>query len=66
MRETLTPEEAAEELRLLADYYEATMRAATLVRTGGPNAATIASILAEHAKATAALKCIREIRGIGD
>ncbi|MGC1728371.1 MAG: hypothetical protein WA747_03195 [Steroidobacteraceae bacterium] len=66
MRDTITPEETAEELRLLADYYEATMRAATLVRTGGASAATITLILAEHAKATATVKCIKEIRGIKD
>jgi hypothetical protein len=66
MRETLTPEEAAEELRLLADYYEATMRAATLVRTAGASAATLRLILAEQAKAAAAVKCIKEIRGIKD
>ena len=64
MREAVTPEEAAEELRLLADYYEATARALDLLREGVTSAGTLARILAEDAKAAAAIKGIKKIRGI--
>lgn len=66
MRETVTPEEAAEELRLWADYYEATSRALELLREGVTSAATLAKILAEDAKAAAAIKRIKKIRAIKD
>jgi hypothetical protein len=66
VREAVTPEEAAEELRLWADYYEATTRALDLVRTGGTTAATLWLIVAEDARAAAAIKRIKTIRGIAD
>lgn len=66
MREAITPEEAAEELRLWADYYEATTRALELVRTGGTAAETLSEIVAEDSRAAAAFKRIKEIRGIKD
>ena len=64
VRETITPEEAAEELRLWADYYDATERAMQLVRAGAATAATLRQVMAEDAKATAAIKRIKKIRGI--
>jgi hypothetical protein len=66
VRKAVTPEEAAEELRLWADYYEATMRALDLVRTGGATTDTLSLIVAEDARAAAAIKRIKTIRGIGD
>lgn len=66
MRDPITPEEAAEELRLWADYYEATERALELVRAGVVTAAALPQIVAENAKAAAAIKRIKEIRGIRD
>ena len=65
VREAVTPEEAAEELRLWADYYEATTRALDLVRTGDSTAETLSLIVAEDARAAAAIKRIKTIRGIG-
>lgn len=62
----MTPEEEAEELRLWADYYEATTRALDLVRTGGATGATLLLIVAEDARAAAAIKRIKTIHGIGD
>jgi len=59
-------DEAGEELRLWADYYDAIERALELVRTGLRTPATLAQILAEDAKAAAAIKRIKEIRGIKD
>jgi len=66
MREVVTPEEAAEELRLWADYYEATTRALDLVRTGSATIDTLSLIVAEDARAAAAIKRIKTIRGIGE
>ena len=66
VREPITPAEAAEELRLWADYYEATERALELVRAGVATATTLPQIVAENAKAAAAIKRIKEIRGIRD
>lgn len=66
MRNAVTSEEAAEELRLWADYYEATARALELVRAGGATQETLPQVVVEHAKATTAIKRIKQIRGIGD
>jgi hypothetical protein len=66
MRDPVTPEEAAEELRLWADYYEAIERALALVRGGVRTAATLPLVVAQDAKAAAAIKRIKEIRGIKD
>jgi hypothetical protein len=59
-------EAAAEELRLWADYYEAATQALEIVRLGGITDATLGKILAEHTRATRAIKRIREIRGLKD
>lgn len=64
MREVIPPDEAAEELRLWADYYEATARAVEIMRGEGTTAATLMRIVAEDAKAAAAIQRIKEIRGI--
>jgi hypothetical protein len=66
MRDPVTPEEAAEELRLWADYYDAIERALALVRGGVRTAATLPLVVAQDAKAAAAIKRIKEIRGIKD
>ena len=66
MRDPITTDEAAEELRLWADYYEAISRALELVGAGVATATTLPKIVAEHAKAAAAIKRIKEIRGIRD
>ena len=66
MRDPITPAEAAEELRLWADYYEAISRALELLRGGAATAATLPKIVTEHAKAGAAIKRLKEIRGIED
>jgi len=64
MREVVTPSEAAEERRLWADYYEATARALEIMRLGGTVAAVLPRLLEEEANAAAAIKRIKEIRGI--
>jgi hypothetical protein len=61
----INPGEANEELRLWADYYEATARVLEIMRTQGTNGAALTQILAEAARAAAALKRIKELRGIG-
>jgi hypothetical protein len=65
MREVITPGEAAEERRLWADYYEATARALEIMRAEGTGAAALPRIAEEDARAAAAIKRIKEIRGIG-
>jgi hypothetical protein len=60
----ITTEEGSEELRLWADYYEATARALEIMRTQGTTVAAVAQIVAEDAKAAGAIKRIKEIRGI--
>jgi hypothetical protein len=64
LRDKLTPAEAAEELRLWADYYEATARALEIMRAEGTTAATLVRIVAEDARASAAIERIKEIRGL--
>ena len=66
MRNALTPEEAAEELRLWADYYEATTRTLEIMRSEGTSLATLRRIAAEDARAAAAMKRIKKIRGLKD
>ena len=63
-REKLTPTEEAEERRLWADYYEAAARALEIMRAEGTTTATLLRIAAEDAKAAAAIKRIKEIRGL--
>jgi hypothetical protein len=60
----INPEEANEELRVWADYYEATARILEIMRARGTNGAAVAPIFAEDARAAAALKRIKELRGI--
>jgi hypothetical protein len=64
VRDPITPSEAAEELRLWADYYEAIKRAVEILRAGEATEVTLRRILTEDAKAAAAIRRIREIRGI--
>jgi hypothetical protein len=63
-RAEITPAEEAEERRLWADYYEATARALEIMRAEGTSAAILLRIAAEEEKAAAALKRIKEIRGL--
>jgi hypothetical protein len=60
----VTPVEQAEELRLWADYYEATAHIMEIMRAEGTGAATLPRIAAEEARAAAAIKRIKEIRGL--
>jgi hypothetical protein len=64
VRDDITPEEAAEELQLWADYYEATERALGMVRAGTVTPDTLPQIIAEDSKAAAAIRRIKQIRGI--
>lgn len=64
LRDKLTPAEAAEELRLWADYYEATARALEIMRAEGTTVATLMRIVAEDARAGAAMKRIKELHGL--
>jgi hypothetical protein len=63
-RAEVTPAEEAEERRLWADYYEATARALEIMRAEGTSTATLLRIAAEQEKATAAIKRLKEIRGL--
>jgi hypothetical protein len=60
----IDPNAANEELRLWADYYEATARVLEIMRTQGTTQAAFAQILAEDARAAVALQRIKELRGI--
>jgi cytosine/adenosine deaminase-related metal-dependent hydrolase len=60
----INPEEASEELRLWADYYEAIARVLEIMRTQGTTTGTVAQIVIEEAKASEAIKRIKEIRGL--
>lgn len=64
MRESISPVEAAETLRLWADYYEATTRALEIMRSEGTSSATLPRIAAESARAEAALRRIKQIHGL--
>ena len=64
MEVPINPKETSEELRLWADYYEATARALEIMRSQGTTAGAVAQIVAENAKAAGAIKRIKEIRGI--
>jgi hypothetical protein len=66
VRKDIPPDEVAEELQLWADYYEATERALGMVRAGTVTAENLPKIIAEDAKAAAAIKRIKQIRGIRD
>lgn len=60
----INTEEGGEELRLWADFYEATARVLEIMRTQGTTPAAVAQIMAEQGKAAGAIKRIKEIRGI--
>jgi DNA invertase Pin-like site-specific DNA recombinase len=66
MRQAITPEEAAEVLRLWADYYDAAARALEIMRVEGTTRAALPRVAAETAKAAAAMARIKEIHGLGD
>ena len=63
-RAQITPAEEAEERRLWADYYEATARALEIMRAEGTSSATLLRVAAEEARAAAAIRRIKEIRGL--
>jgi len=65
VRSKLSEDEAAEERRLWADYYEAVVRALDIMRREGTAEAAASRIIAEAASASQAIARIREIRGIG-
>ncbi|MFZ1907421.1 MAG: hypothetical protein WAU56_18730 [Steroidobacteraceae bacterium] len=64
MRVEITSQEAAEERRLWADFYEATMRAVEIIRSEGTDGNAVKRIVAEHAAASDAVARIKEIRGL--
>jgi hypothetical protein len=64
MHDAQTFHEAAEERRLWADYYEAAARALEIMRAEGTSGGALPQILAEDARASAAMRRIKEIRGI--
>jgi hypothetical protein len=51
VRAEITSQEAADERRLSADYYEAAMGALEIIRSEGTNGAPVMSIIAQHAVA---------------
>jgi hypothetical protein len=61
--DTTLPREAAEELRLWADYYEARARVLEIMRREGTGA-TLAEILDQDTLAHRALARIKKIRGM--
>jgi hypothetical protein len=64
VRDTLTPEEAAEERRLWADYYEAMERVLEIMRREGTADAAVARIVAEDAIASRAIARIKQLHGL--
>jgi hypothetical protein len=66
VRRDITPDEVAEELQLWADYYEATERALGMVRAGTVTPENLPRIMAEDAKAAAAIRRIKQIHGLKD
>jgi hypothetical protein len=66
MRDAITPEEAFEELRLWADYYESTTRALEIMRCEGTTPGTLPRIAAASARAAEALRRIKQIRELSD
>jgi hypothetical protein len=60
----LTPEEAAEERRLWADYYEAVERLLEIMRREGTSAGAISHIVAEDSAANRAIRRIKQLHGI--
>jgi hypothetical protein len=64
VRATITSDEAAEERRLWADYYEAMARVLEIIRREGTAGVALPRIVAEDALASRALARIKQIRGI--
>jgi len=60
----ISPNEPDEELRLWADYYEATARVLEIMRALGTTPAALEQIVAEEARAAGAISRIKEIRGL--
>lgn len=65
VRLTIGEDEAAEERRLWADYYEAMARVLEIMQLGGTVEPAVSRILAEDATAGRAIARIKEIRRIG-
>ena len=61
---TLNERETAEERRLWADYYEATVRALEIIRSEGTDGDALSRIAAEHEISHRAIERIKEIRGV--
>jgi hypothetical protein len=64
MGDDMTALEGTEERRLWADYYEATARTLEIMRWEGTDGSALPKIVEQDAKAAAAIKRIKEIRGI--
>lgn len=64
MHDTVTPEEAAEERRLWADYYEAMARVLEIMRREGTVGGALTRIVEEDTIAGRAIARIMEIRRI--
>jgi len=64
VHDTLTPEDAAEERRLWADYYEAMARVLEIMRREGTAGGALSRIVEEDAVAGRAIARIKEIRRI--
>lgn len=60
----ISPHTPDEELKLWADYYEATARVLEIMRALGTTPAALEQIVAEEARATGAISRIKEIRGL--
>jgi hypothetical protein len=63
-RVIFTPEEAAEERRLWADYYEAVERLLEIMRREGTSESTLFQIVAEDSTASRAIRRIKQLHGI--
>jgi hypothetical protein len=60
----VAPQEAAEELRLWADYYEARARVLEIMSRDGTAGAALSDILNQDSVAQGALARIKKIRGV--
>lgn len=61
MPDVLTPEEAAEERRLWADYFEAVERVLEIMRRDGTDATVVRRIVAEDSTASRAIARIKQL-----
>jgi hypothetical protein len=64
VHDILTPEEAAEERRLWADYFEALGRVLEIMRREGTAATVVPRIVAEDSTASHAIARIKQLHGI--